>query len=61
MKMGRINWGLLKSKQNKNEISRYKKKYGTQSAIHFTQGKLGLKYGEFGKSTPRIRKAIKRM
>lgn len=58
MKKEKIDWDKLK--RFKESISIYKKKYGTQSAIDFSTGVLGLRRGELVKHRPRIRKIVKR-
>ena len=55
--MVKINWENIK--RNKLGISRYKKKYGTQRAIYYTEGILGIKSGELLKYRPKIRRLIK--
>jgi len=57
--MGKINWNLIK--EYKTDIKDFKKRNGTQRAIYFVQGILGLKYGELTKYNERIRKEIKKL
>ena len=62
MTRGRVNvisWGKIK--KHKAGIRDYRKSYGTESAIHYTEGLLGLRRGEYKKHRARIRKEIKKI
>lgn len=52
-----IQWNKLE--KNKDRIKAYKEEYGTESAIRYCEGYLGLQHGEYGKNEPRIRKFVK--
>ena len=57
--MEKINWNKLKEK--KAVIRRFKEVNGTQGAINFSEGLLGLKRGELMKNRPRIRKFVRKL
>lgn len=59
MKAQKIDWSKLE--KNKKIIANWKKLYGTERAINFSQGILGLQYGEYTKNKERIRKFVKKL
>jgi hypothetical protein len=60
-KTGQINWNKLNSPDVKKAVSNIKKNKGTQAAINYVEGYLGLQYGEYGKYKPRIKKYLQKL
>ena len=49
------------TKAAKKDIADYKKRYGTQSAIYFAEGRLAVKKGTLMRNRPRIRALVKKL